>query len=931
VLLPVPVDADVNTSALVTANETAGNIPENAAMHGNITRTVPIVTDEDGTKSNWFKVKLSSQPRNLVMVPTETLEVTVEGTPRFEGATLSTGTDLIIHTFVKELNSHTTLPANVSAIREDGTFDVMVIHTRAILNATQRIFQPNTVACRTYLERLCCPHCNNTCVDTRCFTREKFGGEGQIDSKTMLYFDTDNWMNFQMVVVVGMDDFVMDYARVFFIDVGPTESEDLGYNQRRSSLNGTNYDNDNIGLKVRIMDGLDQTSEDGKYVGKLAMRLGSQPKDTVLFTISSSMPNEASTSPQILAFSIDNWGVEQTITVRGIDDPFLDGDKLYDVNIKTLFTNDYDYKTAMLKDQAGLISLDDKSDRRPSDCAKGLYGIADSPDINLQCKKCPIGTFSDSTENTSTLDACKPCPFGTKGMPMASDLQTNMWLACAPCPFGNFSKHWDMYQRHGRFPDARNPPTECVECTNNKFCNFASMRPLDINLTMLMVGTQHHWNLLKTEVYETTAPEWLGDDITINENVLQQAILAIVMLSTSVVVLASLATCMASRMKLIENDYWLRNKLFLKNMDQFDDDHSKVKKDSIGGEDKRSMMGGTFTLMFFGLTWALLGIIFFMYLDFNEVIEQSLVPKSDDNTLLSTLSVQVTFVGYTGACPPKHTVVHSGVKFGGEDDVTHSIACGRSLLQISWRCKQCEISSPSLVVTLTGSSSFDEKRPYVVAASAIQWSLTASAVTPDESNRVNGTIKPEKAMTVFRGTQETTCTVALIPAKYKNAITTREMKGYRVQYMSEQLGTTVNQETFMDASQPNRVQFALKMTASAVQLDTSVSAKYTWLDIWAQAGGLFGAVGAGIIFMMNAIEIIIHKVLRVGKKKPLVWDTVGQAAPKNGKKGGKGGKGAPGGGAMDGDKVADPAGPPPGGPPGGAPGNPTDDATRVVI
>jgi len=69
VLLPVPVDADVNTSALVTANETAGNIPENAAMHGNITRTVPIVTDEDGTKSNWFKVKLSSQPRALVMVP----------------------------------------------------------------------------------------------------------------------------------------------------------------------------------------------------------------------------------------------------------------------------------------------------------------------------------------------------------------------------------------------------------------------------------------------------------------------------------------------------------------------------------------------------------------------------------------------------------------------------------------------------------------------------------------------------------------------------------------------------------------------------------------------------------------------------------------------------------------------------------------------
>ena len=72
------------------------------------------------------------------------------------------------------------------------------------------------------------------------------------------------------------------------------------------------------------------TAEDGSREGKIAMRLASQPKDTVLFTISSAMPDEASTSPQILAFSIENWGVEQTITVRGIDDPFLDGDVTVD-------------------------------------------------------------------------------------------------------------------------------------------------------------------------------------------------------------------------------------------------------------------------------------------------------------------------------------------------------------------------------------------------------------------------------------------------------------------------------------------------------------------------------------------------------------------------------------------------------------------------
>ena len=63
----------------------------------------------------------------------------------------------------------------------------------------------------------------------------------------------------------------------------------------------------------------------------------------MLCTISPSAPNGAAVSPQILAFSPDNWNVDQTINVRGLNDDILDGDLPYDVNIKTLFTTDPDY------------------------------------------------------------------------------------------------------------------------------------------------------------------------------------------------------------------------------------------------------------------------------------------------------------------------------------------------------------------------------------------------------------------------------------------------------------------------------------------------------------------------------------------------------------------------------------------------------------
>lgn len=60
--------------------------------------------------------------------------------------------------------------------------------------------------------------------------------------------------------------------------------------------------------------------------------------------------------------------------------------------------------------------------------------------------------------------------------------------------------------------------------------------------------------------------------------------------------------------------------------------------------------------------------------------------------------------------------------------------CGQSFLKVNWACKQCEVSSPTMIVDLS------TEEEHVISVSAVEWRLDASPVTPLESNAVNGTI-----------------------------------------------------------------------------------------------------------------------------------------------------------------------------------------------
>ena len=239
----------------------------------------------------------------------------------------------------------------------------------------------------------------------------------------VLVFNKDNWMKEQKVTVVGMNDWVVDYAQPYTVQIGPSTSVDLPYqNKHMSTLNFINLDDDKVGLTAELRDLNDPTktrvpqlgftSEDGT-VGpeKLYVRLASEPKSTVLFTVSSTAPQEGTVTPNIVAFSSDDWNMEQTLTVTGEDDAFLDGNSPYSVVIATLYTADPDYGAAQLGHTVKFVNYDDPTDRKADECEMGLYGYVNVETGLYDCRKCPIGTYQPKAGQAND-DSCIGCGLG---------------------------------------------------------------------------------------------------------------------------------------------------------------------------------------------------------------------------------------------------------------------------------------------------------------------------------------------------------------------------------------------------------------------------------------------------------------------------------------------------------------------------------------
>jgi Subtilase family/Carboxypeptidase regulatory-like domain len=86
---------------------------------------------------------------------------------------------------------------------------------------------------------------------------------------------------------------------------------------------------EDVGGFVVSTTGLDTTEAGG--VATFDIRLSSAPTAPVTIGLSSSDTTEGTVAPASLTFTVDNWNVAQTVTIRGVDDAVDDGDQVYTI------------------------------------------------------------------------------------------------------------------------------------------------------------------------------------------------------------------------------------------------------------------------------------------------------------------------------------------------------------------------------------------------------------------------------------------------------------------------------------------------------------------------------------------------------------------------------------------------------------------------
>jgi hypothetical protein len=134
----------------------------------------------------------------------------------------------------------------------------------------------------------------------------------------------------QTVRVTGKDDAAIDGQQVFTVFTDPATSTDTFYaGQDAADVTVTNFDDESPGVYVQGHNLL-KTLEGSNQPQFIRMRLTIAPTGgaTVTCTVRSSDTSEVTIEPTVFMFDASNFDVMQTITVRGVDDPDLDGDQL---------------------------------------------------------------------------------------------------------------------------------------------------------------------------------------------------------------------------------------------------------------------------------------------------------------------------------------------------------------------------------------------------------------------------------------------------------------------------------------------------------------------------------------------------------------------------------------------------------------------------
>ncbi|MBB3207001.1 hypothetical protein FHS27_002815 [Rhodopirellula rubra] len=309
-----------------------------------------LVTDEDG-QSDVFNVRLSSRPNTNVILNLTSSDPT-EGTTNLSQLTFTPAnwdaTQIVMVTGVDDdlIDGSVNYQINL-AVDPTSDADYRGLPTRSVsvtnqdddvanfsVSPTSTTFTTEggttaslTVALQT--QPVGTVTINVASNDT---------SEGTV-SPTSTTFNSGNWDQPQTITITGVDDAITDGDVGYTITVTSSSTTDPDYNSLPAVTRTlTNQDDDPPGLILADTESL-QVDEDGG-TDTFSLRLQTQPLGNVTIGLASSNTDEVTVAPTSVTFTPQNWNQSQTVTLTGVNDSVIDGEKT--ANISFDFSNSAD-------------------------------------------------------------------------------------------------------------------------------------------------------------------------------------------------------------------------------------------------------------------------------------------------------------------------------------------------------------------------------------------------------------------------------------------------------------------------------------------------------------------------------------------------------------------------------------------------------------
>ena len=155
--------------------------------------------------------------------------------------------------------------------------------------------------------------------------------EGTVDTETIT-ITPDDWDKPHIITITGQDDSEQETSEqnAYQITFGLTQSDDPNFNGLTiPPVQLINTDDETAGITLSESK-IEVDESDTKAV--IGIVLNSKPASDVTITAVSSAPEEAALETETLVFTPETWNTPQSITVAGVQDYKIDGDKTFEIS-----------------------------------------------------------------------------------------------------------------------------------------------------------------------------------------------------------------------------------------------------------------------------------------------------------------------------------------------------------------------------------------------------------------------------------------------------------------------------------------------------------------------------------------------------------------------------------------------------------------------